>query len=181
MSSETFGMLLNKDGQEKYYNPDAPEKVIRYVTRTNGMDKRDLISWGGSGILECSGIESVAEQFYYVQKSHTRRGNFGKYMNHEIFSFSPKGEYVISKNNIDIDQIARLMAQDIYEQDHCQVVYGIHNPDKSDPHLHIHFAINAVNYYTGGKRHENMTQTGKRNQRFNKMISDELSGKKAEN
>lgn len=175
MSTKTFGILINKDGHKRYLNSDAPEKLIRYITRTNGKDTQDLISWGGAGVLEYS-VESVIDQFYFAQKAHTRRGNFGRYINHALFCFSPEGEYTIAKNNMDVDQLARQMARDIFEEDHCQVVYGVHNPDKTDPHLHIHFAINAVNYQTGGKRHENMSQTRKRNEQFNKIISSEISG-----
>ncbi len=181
MNTKTFGIYLNKDGRGQFYNSDSPEKLIRYITRTNGMSKRDLISWGGAGILEDCGINSIVDQFIYVQQSHTRNGDFGKYMNHEIFSFSPEGEDTLSKNNIDIDQIARQMARDIFERDDCQVVYGVHHPDKNNPHKHIHFAINSVNYRTGGKRHENMQQTAERNERFNKIISDAIFEKNTEN
>lgn len=181
MNDNPFGIYINFDGHGNYYNPDAPEKVIKYVTRTNGMSKRDLISWGGTGILECFGVESIINQFSYVQKSHTRRGDFGKYMSHEIFSLSPEGEDALLKNNINIDQIARQMARDIFEHDDCQVVYGVHHPDKDNPHKHIHLAINSVNYRTGGKRHENKAQTAERNERFNKIISDAISEKNMEN
>lgn len=180
MNDKNFGIYLNKDNRGAYCNPDAPEKLIRYVTRASGERKQELVSWGGAGVLEYS-VESVIDQFYFSQKAHTRRGNFGRYINHALFCFSPKGEYAIAKNNMDVDQIARQMARDIFEQDHCQVVYGIHNPDKTEPHLHIHFAINAVNYCTGNKRRENMTQTYNRNIRFNKIISDIISEKIIEN
>lgn len=180
MSTKTFGLYLNKDGHKKYFNSDAPEKLIRYVTRTNGKDTQDLISWGGAGILKYCGINSIIDQFNYVQQSHTRRGDFGKYMNHEIFSFSPEGEDAILKNNIDIDQVAQQMARDIFERDDCQVVYGLHHPDKNNPHKHIHFAINSVNFRTGGKRHENKAQTAERNERFNKIVSNAISKKNME-
>lgn len=180
MNDKNFGIYLNKDNRGAYCNPDAPEKLIRYVTRASGERKQELVSWGGAGVLEYS-VESVIDQFYFAQKAHTRRGNFGRYINHALFCFSPKGEYAIAKNDMDVDQIARQMARDIFEQDHCQVVYGIHNPDKTEPHLHIHFAINAVNYCTGNKRRENMTQTYNRNIRFNKIISDIISEKIIEN
>ena len=174
MGTETFGIYVNKDGDGRYRNPDAPEKLIRYITRTNGKDEKDLISWGGEGVLDCCGVEFVINQFYFAQKAHTRNDDFGRYMSHTLFSLSDNGAKTILEKNIDFDCIARQMARDIFEHDHCQVVYGIHLPDKSDPHIHIHFAINAVNYRTGGKRHENMTQTHERNKRFNQLISDEI-------
>jgi len=177
MNSEYYGKLFNNDGHGKYFNPDAPEKLIRYVTRTNGSGKNDLVSWGGAGVLEYYGIEDVIGQFYLAQEKHTRNDGFGKYMNHEIFSFSEEGEYAAEKNRLDIDQIARQMAMDIFDYDHCRVVYGVHAPGKGSP-LHIHFAVNAVSYLTGNKRHENMGKTLKRSIRFNGIISDEISKKK---
>ncbi|MDE6943930.1 MAG: relaxase/mobilization nuclease domain-containing protein [Lachnospiraceae bacterium] len=180
MNDKTFGTLFNKDGCRKYFNSDAPEKLIRYITRTNGKDTQDLIAWGGAGVLEYS-VESVIDQFYFAQEAHTRRGNFGRYMSHELFSFTDEGEYDILKSGTDINLIARQMARDIFEQDHCQVIYGIHAPDRDESHLHIHFAINTVNYCTGHKRHENMSQTHNRSERFNKIISDIISGKIIEN
>ncbi len=176
MSDKKFGIYLNKDKHETFCNPDAPEKLINYITRASGERKQELVSWGGAGVLEYS-VESVIDQFYFAQKAHTRHGDFGRYMSHTLFAFSPEGEYAVNKNDIDVDEIARQMARDIFEQDHCQVVYGVHKPDKTEPHLHIHFAINTVNYRTGGKRHENKTQTSARNQRLNAIISANLSGK----
>ncbi len=180
MDEKNFGIYLNKDKRGAYCNPNAPEKLIKYVTRAGRERKQELVSWGGAGVLEYS-VESVIDQFYFAQKAHTRRGNFGRYMSHTLFAFSPEGEYAVDKNDMDVDEIARQMARDIFEQDHCQVVYGVHKPDKTEPHLHIHFAINTVNYRTGGKRHENKTQTAERNERFNKIISDAISEKNMEN
>lgn len=179
MGTETFGIYVNKDGDGRYRNPDAPEKLIRYITRTNGKDEKDLISWGGEGVLDRCGVEFVIGQFYFAQKAHTRHDDFGRYMSHTLFSLSNEGAKTILEKNIDLDYIARQMARDIFERDHCQVVYGIHLPDKSDSHIHIHFAINTVNYRTGGKRRENMTQTLERRWRFNQIISDEISERNA--
>lgn len=178
MKKPILGKLINNAGHGNYTNSDAPEKVIRYVTRTNGKSKDELIAWGGLGILEYNGVESVINQFCITQKLYTRRGSFGRYIDHEFFSFSPKGEYILSQNNLDIDKIARKMAYDIYEQDHCQVIYGVHAPDKNESHLHIHFAINTVNFYTGNKRRENIHETADREKRFQKIIWDEIAAKK---
>lgn len=179
MGAKTFGLYLNKDARGCYRNPDAPEKLIRYITRTNGQDRKDLISWGGVGVLDRCGVEFVISQFYFAQKAHTRHDDFGRYMSHTLFSLSTEGAKTILEKNIDFDYIARQMARDIFERDHCQVVYGVHLPDKSDPHIHIHFAINTVNYRTGCKRHENMAETRERNRRFNQIISDEISERNA--
>lgn len=175
METKSYGKLINNDGHGHYTKPDSTENLIRYITRTNKQPSNDLITWGGMGISEYSGIEKIIDQFSLAQKMHTRCGTFGRYMSHEYFSFSDKGEYLISKYHLDIDTIARKMAADIFEHDHCQVIYGVHSPSSEDKHLHIHFAINAVNYRTGSKRRENRSQTRERDMRFNQIIIDELS------
>lgn len=161
--------LFYKSGKRKYRNPDAPKKLIKYVTRTNKKSDKDLISWGGFGISESLGTNTIINQFYEVQKLHTREGDFGRYMDHEVYSFSDSTQTAIRNLNIDLDELAREMAQDFYETDHCQVVYGVHEPDETDSHIHIHFAINTVNFANGNKRRENMRQTKEREARFQEM------------
>lgn len=168
------GMLINKAGKGRYLNPDAPEKLIKYVTRMNGKQKDDLIAWGGLGVTEYQDIDSIVSQFYLAQKMHTRSGNFGRYADHEVYSFSHEEERAIDKNKLDVDKIARKMAYDFYRQDNCQVIYGVHAPGKKDKHIHIHFVVNTVNFRTGNKRRESMQQTKKREQRFWKIVSDEI-------
>ena len=111
MDEKNFGIYLNKDKRGAYCNPNAPEKLIKYVTRAGRERKQELVSWGGVGVLEYS-VESVIDQFYFAQKAHTRRGNFGRYMSHTLFAFSPEGEYAVDKNDMDVDEIARQMARD---------------------------------------------------------------------
>ena len=173
MESMEYGKYLNKDGKGKYANFDAPEKLINYVTRQNGKNNDDLIAWGGLGVTEYKDMGSIIKQFYCVQKKHTRTGNYGRYMNHSIFSFSPEATVLIHEKELDIDKIARKMAHDIYDFDHCQIIYGVHQPENGN--LHIHFATNSVDYYTGNKRHENIAQTKERKIRFNKIIADEIT------
>ena len=174
MKTTSYGTLINKAGNGKYTNQDAPENLIRYITRTNGEPKNDLIAWGGLGILEYKSINSIIGQFGLVQKLHTRNGNFGRFIDHEIFSFTPEGKSLLDENNVDIDRLAREMAYTFYEIDHCQVLYGVHSPSEEDAHLHIHFAINTVSFESGNKRRENISQTSERNARFQNIIATKL-------
>ena len=80
-------------------------------------------------ILAPLGIKTVINQFQEVQKLHTRKGPFGRYMNHEWYSFSETNHADLLKYNVDLDSLAREMARDFYERDNCQVVYGVHQPD----------------------------------------------------
>lgn len=169
-------LLVNKAGKGDYLNADAPEKVIKYITRTNGKKSdKDLKAWGGLGISESLGINTIVDQFYYVQNKRTRKGDFGRYMDHEMYSFSTKHETAIENLKLDVDKIARKMAQDIYDTDHCQVVYAIHEPSETVTSLHIHFAINTVNFVNGNKRRENMRQTKEREERFREIIMAEIN------
>lgn len=176
MNKKFYGALINKDGHGRYTQFNDTETVIRYIFRENGQSNADLIAKGGRGILEYGNAESAINQFRLVHERHTRRGNFGRYLSHEIFSFSNEGEAVISAYNLDIDTIARQMTENFFEKDHCQAVYGVHAPDRDDSHLHIHFAVNAVCYDTGNKRRENMRQTKEREEHFQKIIADEIAG-----
>lgn len=164
--------LINKAGEGRYLNPDAPEKLLRYVTRTNGQSDADLIGWGGLGVSESLEIDGIIDQFKQVQASRTRKGNFGRYVDHEIYSFSPETETAINNWNIDMDKLARKMAKDFYDTDKCQVVYGIHKSSEKDSHLHIHFALNTTNFDNGNKRRENKRQTKEREQRFRDITHD---------
>ena len=161
--------LFNNAGNGNYTDPKSTEDVIRYVTRTNKQSKKDLLAWGGFGISESLGIKTVINQFHEVQKLNTRKGPFGRYMDHEWYSFSETNHTKLLEYNVDLDSLAREMARDFYERDNCQVVYGIHQPDDTEKHIHIHFAINAVNYDNGNKRRENMRQTKEREKRFREM------------
>lgn len=176
METESFGKLLNNAGKNNYTDPDSLKNVIKYITGTNGKSKKDVVAWGGLGILEYKDIDSIIRLFAHVQQLHTRRGNFGRYIDHEYFSFSHEGASLVIANNLDIDRLARKMAYDFYNTDRCQVVYGVHSPTEEGKHLHIHFAINTVSYVTGNKRRENKTQTNEREERFQKIIADEISG-----
>ena len=114
-----YGILISMAGKGRYRNPDAPEKLIRYITRTNGKPDDDLIAWGGLGVTEDAGADAVAGQFGTVQGTYGRGGSFGRYMDHEVFSLSEEAERALADCHADPDGIARRMARDIYENDHC--------------------------------------------------------------
>lgn len=175
MKTQSYGKLINKAGKGSYTKPESLDNVIRYITRTNRSPKDDLIAWGGLGILESENIDSIVAQFRLVQKLHTRRGRFGRYVDHEVFSLTPEGENLLAENNIDIDCLAREMARDFYDNDHCQILYGVHSPEEEGKHTHIHFAINTVGYTNGQKRRENKGQTNARNRRFQEIVASSLS------
>ena len=42
MDEKNFGIYLNKDKRGAYCNPNAPEKLIKYVTRAGRERKQEL-------------------------------------------------------------------------------------------------------------------------------------------
>lgn len=167
-------ILVNKAGKGRYTNQDAIDKLIKYLTRTNGQSDSDLVSWGVLGAPEFYGVDTIIDEFQLTQTYHKRKGNFGRYIDHEIFTFLPETEKVIYENNLDIDKIARDMAYDFLDNDHCQVVYSVHCNPKDDIPLHIHFAINTVNFIDAHKRRESKADNRKRTQRFQKIVEDNI-------
>ena len=102
-------------------------------------------------------------------------------MDHEWYSFSETSQAALLNYDVDLDALARKMAQDFYELDNCQVVYGVHKPDVAEKNIHIHFGINAVNFINGNKRRENMRQTKEREKRFREMTQRAIQKSKYSN
>lgn len=174
MKTASIGFLKNNAGHGRYHEPSAVENVIKYETRKNRNPKNDLVAYGGIGVLEFLGIDSMCSQIWAVQQMRTRKGDLGRYIDHEIFSLTTEAGQLIQEKRLDIDAIAREMAYDFYEKDHCQVVYAVHRPHEKNTHTHIHFAVNTVNYMNGNKRRENKRQTREREARFQKIVADAI-------
>lgn len=176
MKDQYIKFRVTRQEKEKLTQMAEKEKktLSCYLLQKGLVETDDLIAWGGLGVTEFSGVEAVIKQFYSVQKTYGRNGDFGRYMDHEIFSLSPEAEKELLSNHADLDRFARQMARDIYENDHCQVVYGVHRPDKSDSHMHIHFGINTVSFLSGRKRRENKRQTREQEERFEKIVEEEI-------
>jgi hypothetical protein len=168
------GLLINKAGTGRYCSQNSVGRLIRYIARENGThEDDDLICTGAIGATNFTNIDTTIQQFECVQLLHTRQGNFGRYIDHEIYSFSPAMEKLITENNISNEKLAKEMASDFYK-DGFQVYYGVHKKDSQDKHLHIHFAINTVNFRTGMKRHENITDTQNREKRLEHIIANAI-------
>ena len=153
MKTASIGFLKNNAGHGRYHEPSAVENVIKYETRKNRNPKNDLVAYGGIGVMEFLGIDCMCSQIRAVQQMRTRKGDLGRYIDHEIFSLTSEAGQLI---------------------DHCQVVYAVHRPSGEDAHTHIHFAVNTVNYMDGNKRRENKRQTREREERFQKIVADAI-------
>ena len=148
-------LLINKSKSGRYQTPNCIDKLLRYIARENGTSKDDLICCGSIGATAFTDISYTIQQFKYVQTYYKRNGNFGRYMDHEIYSFPPEIE-------------------DILKNDGFQVYYGVHKKDSHSSNIHIHFAVNTVNFITQKKRHENYQATKEREERLNRIVNDSV-------
>lgn len=170
--SKTKYQFINKAGKDKYGQKSAVGNLIRYIARENGTAKDDLVCCGSFGAVDFTNIAYTIKQFECVQMTY-RKENIARYIDHEIYSFSSDQEISIKKYGISTELLARKMAREIYEEG-FQVYYGIHKKDGDDGHLHIHFAVNTVNYKTKLKRHENMQKTNEHGQKFSAIVDEEI-------
>ncbi len=171
--ADSHEILINKAGHSRYDKPDSVENLIRYISRKNGKSQNDLLCCGAFGATDFTDINTTIKQFKCVQMLHTRKGNFGRYIDHEIYSFSTDEEKAIIENNISVEKLAEKMALDFYKEG-FQVYYGVHNKDHGNNSLHVHFAINTVNFQTGNKRREYKSATKDREQRLRRIVDEAL-------
>lgn len=172
-----MGKLFNNAGKGNYLRKRDIGNVIRYILRQRKKEESadELIAWGGFGVPEWRGAEGAIEAFEEVQKMHIRNGRFGRYIDHEYFDFTDDDRLRMEESNVDMDIIAREMAQDFY-QEGTQVIYGIHEKMDKDGtiNLHVHFAVNTVDYRTGKKRRENMSGTRERSMKMNEIMEKHI-------
>lgn len=166
-------LLINKSKKSRYNTPDSVEKVIRYIARENNKSKDDLICCGAIGATDFTDISITIQQFQAVQSFYQRKGNFGRYIDHEIYTFSKETQELFEKHPSFIADLASEMASDFY-RDNFQVYYRVHRKDDGENGLHIHFATNTVNFKTLKKRHENIKNTKEREERLQKIEQAKL-------
>lgn len=157
-----------------YTNSDAVENVIRYITRTRANEDRayELIAWGGMGIGTYQTPELAIEQFRILQRVH-RIETRGSRMFHEVLRLTD-GEFGWLEHDYGrVYQVALNCAQHYYAMGH-QVVFAIHQAKKDcqggNQGLHIHFAVNTINFMTGNKWHSNIRENITRDRLFNGYI-----------
>lgn len=171
-----YGRLINKAGKGNYSKCGDIGRLIRYDLRKQRRKWKggDLILWGAIGAPEWEGSQLIIESFKEVQKMHTRKGKFGRYIDHEIYAFTDEAVKAIDESNTDLEHMARQMADDFF-QDGTQVVYAVHGKEEEDGlNLHIHFAVNTVDFRTGKKRRENKTDTQKRSDRMSRIVQENI-------
>ena len=166
-----YGHLLNKAGKFNYCKEESVGNLIRYIARDREQeDKRDeLLARGVWGCLDILGTDGIIGDFRLARLCYKRRGVFGRYVDHEIYEFSGYELMKFKECHISCEMVARELARNIYNEG-FQVFWGIHLKDMDSLRVHVHFAVNTVNFRTGRKRHENMTATKERQKQMQRII-----------
>lgn len=129
-----------------HYKSDMDiKKLIKYIAADGRNSRKEkLLCRCGRGVSKKP--DKAAEEMIILQKAFGK--DKGRRMYHLIISF-PKDMH-------DKDMIRKIAKRvsDMLFMDY-QVFYGIHI---SRDNWHIHYAINAVNYRTGMKWHQNRTE-----------------------
>lgn len=131
--------------ENKHYEKDGDiHRLLAYIAGKGGnKDKEKAVSVHGRGISD--DYKKAPKQMINIQKLYGKNQERRCY--HMVISFSEE----MNDRNIAI-LAADAVATIIFEEMHYQVFYGVHT---STNHLHIHFAINAVNFRSGKKWHQN--------------------------
>jgi len=158
-----MGLLMVSSG--KYTNNQAIRYVLEYVTRIgkNASRRNELISYGFLGAS--NNPEEAIRQFYIIQR-RLRASYIGKRIFQEILQL--KKEETDALINVQwLYQSALECAYYYYNTGH-QVCFAIHNDREKG--CHIHFVINPVNFYTGGKWHNDYDNEKIRESVFNEIL-----------
>lgn len=185
------GILINHARKGHYTNENALSKLVKYIARAEGSSKagkEDVLCTGAYGAVNFLGEELAIQQFEDIQHCYHRAGKISRYADHEIFSFSPNAERILKKNPEILPKLADEMAA-VLSDGQYQVFYGIHTgagTDKDtsalsetekcqDGHLHIHFAVNTVNFQTLNKRQETKAATREHEKQLQELVEKNLS------
>lgn len=132
----------------KFQNKDAAENLIRYITRTREEEYRrdDLLLYGSSsGYTYHKPVDHIIQEFEYIQKFYKAKGAL---MCHYVIQISPQN-YARMNNDINtLGNFATECCRYLFQMGH-QACFAIHYPQGGK--LHIHLAINTVNFNTGYK------------------------------
>lgn len=142
----------------EYQNNDATENLIRYITRTRANEDRahELLSYGfNSGFTYLKPIEDVIREFEYV---HTTYQSDGCLMSHYVIHISNELYACMGENLNAVNTYATECCNFLFQMGH-QACFAVHFSKKD--RLHIHLAINRVNFTNGNKLRQYPTEIKK--------------------
>lgn len=132
----------------EYKNIDAANNLIRYITRTRPNEDRahELLLYGFNfGRAYNKPIKELIQEFEFVQKRYYTQGSL---MCHYVIHISQE-LYDCMNNDLQLlSQYAQECCEYLFTLGH-QSCYAIHYSDSD--RLHIHLAINAINFQNGHK------------------------------
>lgn len=167
-------MNLLKAPKQSFDSLREIDNLIYYITRSrkNDKERNDLISYGARGLEIEQDVSIAVKQWKYVQQAYKMRGNkFGRRCYHEIYCLN--NEFSRKINRSKLDELGYELSEEYWGQGY-QVVYGIHQPDKHEKRIHIHFAVNTVCLKTGKKWHDWFGSREIRNQKFDTIARNYL-------
>lgn len=146
-----YGMaVMSKADMDIYAKTYEKDKDIQELTQyiagegTN-KEKEEVFYIGSKGLDQEH--DKAAKQIIKMQRALKK--NNGRRMYHMIISFNTS-----TKNLLKVKAVSKAVAKVIYEEGYL-VYYGIHT---STDNLHIHFAIDSVNYLSGKKWHKSRSE-----------------------
>ena len=170
------GHLVNMAGRGRYNQECHIENVIRYIWRERKEESRagELLVKGAWGAPQWMGVKGVVQSFAAVQQLYSRKGVFGRYIDHEVYEFGDGELARIRRKGADMGEIARRMAENIYREG-FQVAYAVHSKTGKE-NVHVHFAVNTVNYRDQRKRRETKAETRRREEAFQRIAGECQAG-----
>jgi hypothetical protein len=152
-----------------YANLNAVSNVIHYITRTRYRENRmnELLGYGADGVAVNADVDSIINQFLYVQDVFNINKRGGRRMHHEVYNlydyearelmFYPENLWLFGKD-----------CCRVYYEMGFQTVFAVHF--QQGKHFHIHFAINSISYIDGRKWHTSLEELKIRNQIFDQIL-----------
>ncbi len=134
--------------KSEYQNKDAAERLIRYITRTRENENKahELLSYGfTSGYTYLKPIEDVIQEFEYVHEIYHSEDCL---MCHYVIHISDKLFAYMDENLNTVNAYATECCNFLFQMGH-QACFAVHYTPKDK--LHIHLAINRVNFTNGNK------------------------------
>ncbi len=170
-------MMMRRGG---YTNKDAVDNLIHYVTRTRRNEDRgdELVAWGGMGVGCYGGPELAITQIRYVQDCYGIEARGGRRMFHEVLCIRDEEFGWLAHSYGAAYQIGMGCAGYYYSMG-FQVVFAVHHPKHKQPDssiankwVHIHFAVNTINFRDGRKWHTSFRENYARERAFNDIMGD---------
>lgn len=139
-------VLIAKLGGHR--NSDAIERLTHYMSPLS-----DIAYAGGRGVI-AQNPYSLIESFEFTKKMYEKNEEGRKHISH--FVIGTKNEGLITEELLEIANVA----SEYFYNRGFQNYFVIHRGSGNDPkYLHIHLAVNTVNFRDGKRLYETYSNT----------------------